>query len=80
MKGAVHRMLQKTMAKLLALYVVLGVWKGYIALFDKGEEEPRQIFPVQAASLPQADQDALEEGIIVRNDKKLQQLLEDYLS
>lgn len=73
-------MCKKALARLLALYVVLGVWRGYIALFDAGKEEPRQIFPTQAASLPQADQEALEEGIIIRNDKKLQQLLEDYLS
>ena len=71
---------QKMMARVLALYVVLGCWKGYIALFDKGAEEPRQIFPTMVTSLPPADQAALEEGIVVRNDRDLQQLLEDYLS
>ena len=64
----------------LALYVVLGTWKGYVALFDKGKDEPRQIFPNTIASLPPEDQAALEKGIVVRNDRQLQQLLEDYLS
>ena len=65
---------------LLALYLILGSWKGYVALFDKGETEPRQIFPTQVASLPPADQLALETGIPVRNKRDLEALLEDYLS
>ena len=67
-------------AALLALAVTVGNWKGYLALFDPGKEEPKQIFPTQVATLPEADQTALEEGILVRNDRDLQQLLEDYLS
>ena len=73
-------MKQNIISMALALYVVLGTWKGYVALFDKGGEEPRQIFPTMVASLPPADQAALEEGIVIRNDRDLQQLLEDYLS
>ena len=73
-------MKQKWICQILALYVVLGCWKGYVALFAKGETEPQQIFPTQIAALPPADQAALEKGIVVRNDRDLQQLLEDYLS
>ena len=65
---------------LLALYLLLGSWKGYLALFEKGKEEPRQIFPCQISTLPEADQAALEEKIPIRNDRDLQQALEDYLS
>lgn len=71
---------KKVFSIFLALYVVLGIWKGYVALFDKGKDEPRQIFPNTVASLPAEDQAALEKGIVVRNDRQLQQLLEDYLS
>nr|MBQ8243666.1 BofC C-terminal domain-containing protein [Oscillospiraceae bacterium] len=71
---------QKLFSGLLALYVVLGCWKGYVALFEPGEEEPRQIFPTQVVTLPQTDQEALEAGIPVRNQRDLEQLLEDYLS
>lgn len=73
-------MYKRLCANLLALYLVLGCWKGYVALFAKDAAEPSQIFPTQVASLPEADQKALEEGIVVRNDRDLQQLLEDYLS
>ena len=65
---------------LLALAVVVGSWKGYVALFDQGAEEPKQIFPCPVEALPEADQVSLENGIIVRNQRDLQQILEDYLS
>lgn len=70
----------KLFQTLLALYLVLGCWKGYVALFDKGAAEPRQIFPTPVEALPEADRQALEEGIVIRNDRDLNQLLEDYLS
>ena len=73
-------MRKRVLPGLLALYVVLGSWKGYVAIFEKGEAEPRQIFPTQVASLPAADQAALEKGITVRNQRDLDRLLEDYLS
>lgn len=65
---------------ILALYVILGTWKGYVAIFEKDAAEPRQIFPTTVASLPESDQIALEKGIIVRNQRDLDRLLEDYLS
>lgn len=71
---------KRTRTALLALYLILGSWKGYVALFERGCTEPRQIFPTQTASLPAADQVSLENGIIVRNQRDLDQLLEDLLS
>jgi hypothetical protein len=65
---------------LMVLHLLLGSWKGYVALFEKGREEPRQIFPCPVDSLPEADQQALEEKIPIRNARDLQQALEDYLS
>ena len=65
---------------LFALYLLLGSWKGYVALFEKGSDEPRQIFPCPVDSLPEADRRALEEKIPIRNSRDLQQALEDYLS
>lgn len=71
---------QRFFSTVLALYVVLGSWKGYVAVFRPGKEEPWQIYPTLVSSLPEADRNALETGIIVRSDRKLQQLLEDYTS
>ena len=79
-RGAWEIMKKRLLSSLLALYVVIGVWKGYVALFDQGAAEPKQIFPCPVEALPEADQNALKNGIIVRNQRDLQQLLEDYLS
>ena len=74
-------MIWKRRASLLAaLYLLLGTWKGYVALFEKDREEPRQIFPCPVDTLPESDQAALAEGIPIRNARDLQQVLEDYLS
>ena len=62
------------------LYMVLGTWKGYLALFEGNAKEPRQIFPIEVASLPETDQTSLGFGIVIRNEKRLQELLEFYLS
>lgn len=75
-----HRLFQQQISFLLALYLILGSYKGYIALFEEGSTEPKQIFPTQVISLPQEDRLKLEEGILVRSQYQLQQLLEDYLS
>ena len=40
----------------LALYLLLGSWKGYVALFEKGAEEPCQIFPCPVSALPEIRQ------------------------
>ena len=62
------------------LSLILGTWKGYVALFEKEINEPVQIFSCPVSSLPVADQEALESGIPIRNPRDLQQVIEDYLS
>lgn len=71
---------KRWLSALLLLGMVLGSFKGYVALFDDGATEPRQIFPYKIEALPPADQKALEEGIPVRDMERLQQLMEDFLS
>lgn len=71
---------KRSLLPLIALYLILGTWKGYVALFEKGDKEPIQIYPCTVSTLPDADQQALEQGIPVRNPRALEQLLEDYLS
>lgn len=71
---------KKILPGLLALYVILGSWQGYLAIYDRGAAEPKQIFPKEIASLPEQDQRDLIEGIIVRNDRDLQRKLEELLS
>ena len=75
-----HRLFQRALAPVLMLYLILGCYKGYIALFDEESCEPRQIFPNQVITLPEEDQKLLAEGIVIRSDRQLKELLEDYLS
>ena len=75
-----HRISQAVCSWLLVLGLTLGSFRGYVALFDENQEEPRQVFPYRISTLPPADQVALEKGIPVRSEKELQHLLEDFLS
>ena len=68
------------LSALFALMFLLGNYKGYLALWKEDRPEPFQIFPLQIASLPQADQTALESGIRARSETELSSLLEDFLS
>lgn len=75
-----HRISQRACSWLLILGLTLGSFRGFLALFEDGKEEPRQIYPCRVTSLPPADQQALTAGIPVRSEKELQHLLEDFLS
>ena len=72
--------MKKYITCLLLFALLLGQFRGYLALFDSGNAEPRQIYPCKISSLPEEDQAQLEKGIRVRDIEKLNQLLEDYLS
>ncbi len=72
--------MKRQLTALLLLGMFLGSYKGYVALWEDGAKEPRQIFPYQVTSLPLADQDALEKGIRIRNSEELTQRIEDFLS
>lgn len=75
-----HRLIQRYLPALLSLGMILGSFRGYVALFDEEESEPLQVFPYRIEALPPADQAALNNGIPVRSEKELAHLLEDYLS
>ena len=75
-----HRLYQIALSLMLVLGLYLGHFQGYVALWDEDSPNPRVIYPYKVATLPPADQTALEQGIPVRSDRELQQLLEDYLS
>lgn len=64
----------------LIFTVLLGIHRGFVALWLPEETSPAVIFPYSAASLPAHDREALEEGIVIESREQLTQLLEDYLS
>lgn len=59
--------------------MLLGVKRGYLALWNGEDPQPVFTFPVTVSTLPPADQILLRRGIIVENPQSLQALLEDYL-
>lgn len=59
---------------------LIGNHKGFIALWTEDTKEPAVVFPYSVASLPLADQAALEQGIQIESMDQLNRLLEDYLS
>ena len=58
----------------------LGVFRGHLALWKDGAQEPLKVYSVLASAFPEADQKLLSDGIHVQNELELTSLLEDYLS
>ena len=75
-----HRLSQQNISLVLCLGLLLGSYRGFVALFENGKSEPREIFPYPVSSLPQDDQDTLRKGIPVPSEKALQHMLEDFMS
>ena len=47
-------------------------------MFQDGNDDPTQVLDIYVNSLPEHDQDLLESGIRIDDQKELQQLIEDY--
>ena len=75
-----HRIYRKTAPVLVTLGLILGCWRGRVALFLPGEPEPIQTYDVRLEMLPPADRQALEEGMRICSAEELSRLLEDLLS
>ena len=56
----------------------VGSWQGHVAVFENEQEAPVMVLETSVASLPEADQIALAEGIAVYDQQMLASLLEDY--
>ena len=65
---------------LFSLLYILGIHKGYLALWQSPDPDPVQVFPVRSSLLPEADRKLLAAGIQILEDHELHNLLEDYLS
>ena len=64
----------------LIIACLLGVHKGFVALWTQEDKYPSHIFPYRVESLPISDQEALKRGIPIHTEAELYQYLEDYLS
>lgn len=75
-----HKIYRRILIGTAALTLLLGSWRGHIALFLKGGDAPLEVYPVRLDLLPIADQKQLREGITIGNAAELARLLEDLLS
>ncbi len=71
-----HRILYN----ILLLGYTLGIFQGSLALWEEGNPQPVQIYPIRACMLPAADRELLAQGIRIGSDAELSSYLEDYLS
>ncbi len=53
---------------------------GKLAVFEAKEDSPRLVFDVYINTLPEYDQQLLQEGVTVEGEDALTQLIEDYIS
>ena len=60
--------------------MILGTYRGQLALWNEGATEPVTVYPRQVSMLPETDQHRLQVGIPIENQHRLHSLLEDYLS
>ena len=59
---------------------LLGITRGYVAVWRDDDPQPWLITEMPASALPPADQAALEKGIRLPDDYPLAKALEDYCS
>ncbi|MBE6926435.1 MAG: hypothetical protein E7461_06285 [Ruminococcaceae bacterium] len=65
---------------ILLLILYLGVYDGKVALLRGGHRVPVQVYEHDASLYPPEAQRVLEDGIPIRNQRHLNELLEAYLS
>ena len=56
----------------------IGTWEGQVAVFERGQDFPRQVFEVYVNALPEEQRRRVLEGIPVEDETRLSILLEDY--
>ena len=70
----------KDAAETLQATYVVKTYNGIIGVFADDSDNPMQTIEVSVASLPESDQQALDNGISVKGTGNLRRLLEDYES
>ena len=64
----------------LFMLIFLGTHNGYLALYQATQKEPSLIYPYLVTIYPKTDQQILQDGIIISDQRDLSSLLDDYLS
>ena len=75
-----HKIYRKMLLGTVTISLLLGNWRGRVALFMRGKDIPLALYPVRLELLPIADQTQLMEGIPISDPEVLTDILEDLLS
>lgn len=72
------------MKKALTLFLlagyILGISRGYVAIWKGEDPQPWLVTEMPASMLPERDREALEKGVSLPEDYPLTKALEDYCS
>ena len=60
-----------------ALYTI-GVWEGQVAVFERHQDYPKQVYDMPLSALPYELRQQLLEGVPAHSEEELSLLLEDY--
>lgn len=72
--------MKRYLVSLCLLGMILGVSRGYVAIWKDEDPQPWLVTKMPAALLPERDREALKKGIPLPNDEALTKALEDYCS
>lgn len=72
--------MKKTLTLFLLAGYILGISRGYVAIWRNEDPQPWLVTEMPAAMLPEKDQKALEQGIALPENYPLTRALEDYCS
>ena len=75
-----HKIYHTILTATVTLTLLLGNWRGRVALFNGESEQPLELYAVRLELLPLADQKQLQEGIPVTDAEELIRILEDLMS
>ena len=75
-----HKIYHTIVMGAAAVSLLLGSWRGHVALFMTGKDAPVEVYPVRLELLPDTDQELLRQGIAVDDPQGLARILEDFLS
>lgn len=70
----------QTTSTVSAPIYIMGVWENKLALFIPPATSPDRVYDVYLTSLPEEEQQRLQEGIEIFDERELASLLEDYTS
>ncbi len=72
------RMLPPTTRQTDATPYTIGVWDGYVAVFEGEDSYPMQVLDTAVAGLPEEQRAQVERGVRVARAEELYLMLEDY--